>query len=168
MASVSSVARLYLGGFSGCRRSSHSRSSGRLCTRQPVARQTSSMPLFSHSQAISCSSWRMVSASSMSSNSARISRNGSGCAAQSRAVSSMRLACVEFIRARGQVWLSQFGAEGGAKTGLLFQLPVAACVLVAGKGRPMAQMAACISAGRLARHCICCRVMGCCNCRLKA
>ena len=115
MASVSSVARLYLGGFSGCRRSSHSRSSGRLCTRQPVARQTSSMPLFSHSKAISCSSWRMVSASSMSSNSARISRNGSGCAAQSRAVSSMRLACVEFIRARGQVWLSQFGAESGAK-----------------------------------------------------
>jgi len=45
MASVSSTAREYLGGFSGCSRSRNSRSSGRLWKRQPDAIATSSTPI---------------------------------------------------------------------------------------------------------------------------
>src|SRR6185369_5609657 len=97
MASVSSTARVYLGGFSGCSRSRYSRISGRLWKRQPLATWTSSTPRWVHSFCRSASSALIVSAPSSSLNSTRNSRNGNGCCEQIKAVSRTRFASVVFM-----------------------------------------------------------------------
>ena len=100
MASVSSAAREYFGGFSGCRRSRYSRISGRLWKRQPLASATSSTPRPSQSRTSSSSKRAQRVGPSSSSNSVRMSRSGIGCWAQMSAVSRTRLASCVFMDLR--------------------------------------------------------------------
>ena len=115
MASVSSAARVYRGGFSGCSRSRYSRIWGLLWKRQPLATVTSSSPRGAHSCCSSASNRRRVSAPSSSANSTRMSRSVSGEWEQSKAVSRTRLACAVFMMQSSAVGAA--GRGGGQEDG---------------------------------------------------